>query len=589
MLEALPYRHVIAVDFEFEFGGYAGNRPCPVCMVAKELHTGQTWRLWRGEFDTVPPFPIGADSLFVAFYASAELGCFKALCWPMPAKVLDLFVEFRNRTNGLTTPAGWGLIGALTYFGLDNIGAVEKDDMRSLVLRGEPWAPEERDKILEYCAGDVAALERLLPAMLPQIDLRRAIVRGHYMKAAAATEWNGVPIDTDTLALLRERWTSIQDKLITAIDADFGVYEGRTFKADRWERYLIAHRIPWPRLDSGRLDLSDAAFRQMAKAHPRVSPMRELRSALSDLRLNDLAVGQDGRNRTVLSAFRSRTGRNQPSNTRYIFGPSVWLRSLIKPPPGFGVAYIDWSQQEFGIAGALSGDRAMQAAYLSGDPYLAFAKQAGAVPEDATKQTHGPVRELYKQCVLAVQYGMEAESLAARIGKPPVVARDLLRAHRDTYRDFWRWSDGAVHLATLVGTLHTVFGWCVHVGENSNPRSLRNFPMQANGAEMLRLACCLATERGIEVCAPVHDAVPICAPLERLENDIAGMRAAMAEASSIILGGFELRTDCTRTLYPGRFQDARGTAMWDRVMELITETATTTTAAASKSTQEEAA
>jgi len=389
MLDALPFHHVVAADFEFEFGGHDGNQPRPVCMVAKDLQTGQSWRLWRGEFGPVPPFPIGRNALFVAFYASAELGCFKALDWPMPANVLDLFIEFRNRTNGLTTPAGSGLIGALTYFGLDNIGAVEKDDMRSLVLRGEPWAPEERDKILEYCAGDVAALERLLPAMLPQIDLRRAIVRGHYMKAAAATEWNGVPIDTDTLALLRERWTSIQDKLITAIDADFGVYEGRTFKADRWERYLIAHRIPWPRLDSGRLDLSDAAFRQMAKAHPRVSPMRELRSALSDLRLNDLAVGQDGRNRTVLSAFRSRTGRNQPSNTRYIFGPSVWLRSLIKPPPGFGVAYIDWSQQEFGIAGALSGDRAMQAAYLSGDPYLAFAKQAGAVPEDATKQTHG--------------------------------------------------------------------------------------------------------------------------------------------------------------------------------------------------------
>jgi len=169
----------VAADFEFEFGGHDGNQPRPVCMVAKDLQTGQSWRLWRGEFGPVPPFPIGRNALFVAFYASAELGCFKALDWPMPANVLDLFIEFRNRTNGLTTPAGSGLIGALTYFGLDNIGAVEKDDMRSLVLRGEPWAPEERDKILEYCAGDVAALERLLPAMLPQIDLRRAIVRGH--------------------------------------------------------------------------------------------------------------------------------------------------------------------------------------------------------------------------------------------------------------------------------------------------------------------------------------------------------------------------------------------------------------------------
>src|SRR5262249_16778268 len=86
-------------------------------------------------------------------------------------------------------------------------------------------------------------------------------------------------------------------------------------------------------------------------------------------------------------------------------------------------------------------------------------------------------------------------------------------------------------IAMLTGALHTVFGWHIHVGENPNPRMLRNFPMQANGAEMLRLACCLATERGIEVCAPVHDAVLICAPLDRLEEDIAGMRAAMAQVS----------------------------------------------------------
>ena len=121
----------------------------------------------------------------------------------------------------------------------------------------------------------------------------------------------------------------------------------------------------------------------------------------------------------------------------------------------------------------------------------------------------------------------------------------------------------------LTGSLHTVFGWRVHVGDNPNPRSLRNFPAQANGSECLRLACCLGTERGIEICAPVHDAVLICAPLDRLEEDIATMRAAMAEASRIVLGGFELRTDATRILYPHRFHDPRGTGMWRQVMELI--------------------
>jgi DNA polymerase-1 len=572
------YRAVVVADFEFEFGGHdsfeaasrSGERPRPVCMVAKDLISGQEWRLWRGEFDTVPPFPIGPDALFLAFYASAELGCFRALGWPRPANILDLFTEFRDLRNGLPTPSGgFGLIGALTYFGLDTMGAQEKNELRALILAGGPWSAHERAAILDYCATDTVALERLLPAMLPRIDLPRALLRGRYMAAAAAMEFNGVPIDVATLSLLRERWTSIQGDLISAID-DHGIYDGRTFKSERWAHFLAAQNIPWPQLESGQLDLSDETFRQAARTYPLVSPYRELRSALSDLRLNDLAVGKDGRNRTILSAFRSRTGRNQPSNSKYIFGPSVWLRGLVKPPPGYGIAYIDYQQQEFGIAAALSGDPAMCAAYHTGDPYLAFAKQAGAVPQDATRKTHEATRELFKTCALGVQYGMEAESLALRIGQPPIVARDLLRAHRETYRTFWRWSDAAVDFAMLTGSLHTVFGWHLRIGEDSNPRSLRNYPMQGNGSEMLRLACCLATERGIEVCAPVHDAVLISAPLDQLEDDVTRMRAVMAEASKIVLGGFELGTDATIVRYPDRYMDKRGTVMWDRVLALIT-------------------
>ena len=578
MLEVLPFKYIVAVDFEFEFGGHtsvvdagrSGERPRPICMTARELRSGKVWRLWRDELlAPAPPFPIGPDALFVAFYASAELGCFRAVGWPKPANILDLFVEFRCRTNGLATVAGCNLVGAMAHFGLNAPIAQSKDDMRLLVLRGGPWSEDERAALLDYCAQDVEALEQLLPAMLARIDIPRALLRGRYMAAAAAMEYAGVPIDVPTLELLREHWSGIQDDLIAAIDVDYGVFEGRTFKADRWGQYLTAHNIPWPRLESGRLDLSDDTFRQMARAYPLVAPMRELRGALSELRLSDLAVAQDGRNRSILSAFRSRTGRNQPSNSKFIFGPSVWLRGLIKPPPGCGLAYIDWSQQEFAVAAALSGDEAMQDAYLSGDCYLTFAKQAGAVPPDATKQTHGPARELFKQCTLAVQYGMEADSLSLRIGQPPVVARDLLRAHRETYKKFWRWSDAALDYAMLTGSLHTVFGWHVHVGERPNPRSLRNFPMQANGAELLRLACCLATERGIEIAAPIHDAVLVCAPLDRLEADIAATRAAMAEASRIVLNDFELRTDVHTVRYPDRYMDSRGRVMWSRVLELV--------------------
>jgi DNA polymerase-1 len=563
------FREIVLADFEFEVS--LGERPVPVCLVAKELRSNRTYRVFQSEFGAAPPHATGPDVLFVAFYASAELGCYLSLGWQMPDRILDLFTEFRNHTNGLLTPAGAGLLGALTFFGLDGMGATTKKELQEAIGTGTWRGRYTAGEILDYCESDVLALERLLPLMLSVIDLQRALLRGRYMASAATIEHAGVPIDTTTLHLLRDKWVSIQDRLIAGIDSQYHVYEGRTFKQERFAQFLQARGIPWPRLASGALDLGDDTFRQMAKAHPVISPLRELRSTLSELRLNDLAVGRDGRNRTILSAFRSRSGRNQPSNAKFIFGPSVWVRGLIKPPPGYAVAYIDWSQQEFGIAGALSGDTAMMEAYASGDPYLTFAKQARAVPADATKASHRNERELYKQCVLATQYGMGAESLAARIGQPPIVARDLLRMHRETYSRFWNWSDASLDHAMLHGSLHTVFGWRVHVGEISNPRSLRNFPMQANGAEMLRLACCLGVERGIQICAPVHDAVLICAPEQDADADVETMRAAMAEASRIVLGGFELGTDVKVTRWPDRYEDERGSIMWSRVMGLIGE------------------
>src|SRR5262249_22028623 len=192
------------------------------------------------------------------------------------------------------------------------------------------------------------------------------------------------------------------------------------FSAERWAGYLTRKGIPWPRLESGALALDDDTFREMARSHPvEVAPIRELRHALSQMRLNELAVGDDGRNRVLLSAFGSRTGRNQPSNSKCIFGPAVWLRCLIRPEPGRAVAYVDWSQQELAIAASLSGDSRMQEAYISGDFYLTFAKMAGVVPATATKQSHAGEREQFKVVALGVLYGLSAEGLARKLNVQP--------------------------------------------------------------------------------------------------------------------------------------------------------------------------
>ncbi len=475
-----------------------------------------------------PPFDIGPTSLCVAYYSSAEWGCFRSLGWPMPARVLDLFVEFRHRTNGLPVPFGSGLLGALRFFGLPGIEAQEKTAMRDLAMGDGPRNDEEWQSLLDYCESDVVALDALLRKMSDQIDLPRALLRGRYMVAAAHMEWAGVPVDRELLVELQENWNRIQSRLIDEIDADYGVYSNaaspggrRSFSSKLFAEFLRKHGIPWPQLVSGACDLSEKSFKDAAKRYPVIAPLSELRSTLSKLRLNNLSVGSDGRNRTLLSVFRASTGRNAPSTSRSIFGPSVWIRRLIQPTEGTALAYIDWSAQEIGIAAALSRDPVMIGAYETGDPYLWLAQWSGHAPTDATKQSHGPIRESFKQVYLAANYGMGSRSLGQILGITEPQAQQLLQKHREAFPVFWRWTQACLDTAMLENRLWTAFGWQIQVTRDSQPRSLRNFPVQGNGAEMLRLACCLATERGIQVCAPVHDALLVEGPVESIDAVVA--------------------------------------------------------------------
>src|SRR3954447_585611 len=164
------YREVWLADFEFS--APPGERPTPVCLVAREFRSGRTLRLWQHDLRERPdpPYPTGPDVLFVAYLASAELGCHLALGWPLPARVLDLYAEFRNIANGLSPPNGFGLLGALVWFGLGAMDGAEKRAMQELASGGGPWTAEAREALLAYCESDVVALEKLLRAMLPELD-----------------------------------------------------------------------------------------------------------------------------------------------------------------------------------------------------------------------------------------------------------------------------------------------------------------------------------------------------------------------------------------------------------------------------------
>ena len=186
-LDWLPYKEVWCCDFEFH--GADGDVPVPVCMVAREARSGQTYRIWQDELEglAAPPFDTGLEALFVAYYASAEVGCFLALGWEPPARTLDLFTEFRAETNGVRPPHGNGLLGALTYFGLPMMGSDEKTTMRDLILTGGPWTGDKQAIILDYCQEDVDALLRLLPAMAGWLLRMRSMSSGNTFWPVART------------------------------------------------------------------------------------------------------------------------------------------------------------------------------------------------------------------------------------------------------------------------------------------------------------------------------------------------------------------------------------------------------------------
>ena len=535
-------------------------------MVARDWCSGQTIRIWL-EPGASPPIRFGQTDLLVGYYASAEVGCFLALGWPLPSRVLDLYVEFRWLTSGREVSAGHGLLGALAHFGHTGVDASEKGAMRALAQQ-ETHNDRERQSLLDYCESDVVGLGRLLSSMERQLDLPRALLRGRYMAAAAKIDATGIPLDIIRLNVIRDHWQDITGPLIREVDEDYHVYENGSFKAALFAEWCVGRGIEWPRLPSGRLKLDTDTFSEMAQIHPALRSLGELRATLDQLRLRDLPVGPDGRNRYILSAFRSITGRNQPSTSKCIFGPATWVRSLIRPGPGRALAYIDYEQQEFGIAAALSGDEAMQEAYRSGDPYLAFAKQAGAVPLDATKLTHAAERERFKICALAVQYGMGSRSLGFKLGLSDAHGRELIEHHRRTYSKYWDWSDRIEARGMLGVPLRAAFGWQTVAGRQPNPRSLRNFPSQANGAEMLRIACIALTEAGICVCAPVHDAALIEDLEDRIDETIDRARDIKRKASEVVLGGFPIRTEAKVVRWPERYSDPRGEAMWNLVCRL---------------------
>ena len=570
------FARVLSVDFEFSVE--PGHHPVPSLMCVVDLISGER-RHWRGEElreMSEAPFPVDRSTLFICHNASAEMGCFAALGWKKPKRLIDTMIEEKNRRLGMPNKVRFGLLHCLQGYGLRTRDVADKDYWRSVGIAGGPTSEEVWAGFIDYCYRDCDDGAALFLKQLPNINIHEACLRGRYACHAAQIEHNGIPVDVPLFNHMKNRWPTFRHRLIDEVNPRYGVYVDGSFSYHQFQRYLKETNTPWPRLFSGQLDMRDETFRNMVKAYNHLAPLRELRHTLSNLNLfESIAIGPDGRSRTDIRTFASRTSRNQPSSAKYLFGAARAIRSLLQPKPGHVLAYLDYSSQEWAIGAALSGDANMMQAYLSGDVYLEFARQAGAVPAGATKATHPVERALFKAAALAVQYGMGRYGLSARIGGDRAAATELLLLHRLMYADFRRWVEMCVDTAYYTGRYRTCFGWHLNLPPadefgvpRANPRSVQNFPCQAHGAEMLRLAVIYLMEAGIEVVAPVHDAVLIHVPLEGYRESIDQSKRLMREASGVVMGGFECRVDEDVVVYPNHYSDPAGADFWQLLLKL---------------------
>jgi DNA polymerase I len=582
------FTSVVVADFEYEVGD--GDLPNVLCMVAyvldQNLQQVDTIKLWRGEFGREPPFDIGDDTVFVAYSAWAELTCFMQLGWKFPKHVFDQHTAYLAKSNILLPytrdekpkKLRKRLPDACRAYGIEGWERVDKDTIAAEIGRGN-WERYGRDVVFGYCEEDVRTSTLLLRAQVTDraTSVEHVLHWSNYSaKATAQIQARGMPIDMPLWNLVQENKAAVIQALLRQFDPSYGDEEpiytpDGGFSYARFEGYLVRKNVvAWPRLESGKLNLKGDAFRMMSH-EPGIERLHALRDSLRVIVTAKLPIGRDGRNRPGIFPFGTATGRN--AHSKSLYNSHAGLRSFMRFPPDKIGLYLDWKAQEIGIAAALSGDKVLQSAY-QGDVYYALARMCGLTSDPDTKHwkaNNKDMRNRMKALQLGINYGMGVPSLARGLDRHPLIAGRFIEIHQRVHAPFWRWRDNAAMQALLDRRIESVFGWPLHITTSPNLRTLFNFPMQGNGAEMLRLATVDLCEAGIVPSMLIHDGI-----LFELDNEeqVTLAKEIMRKASREVCDGFELGVDEDQRLLNGeRYQDKRDVAkeMWVTIMNVLRE------------------
>ena len=118
------------------------------------------------------------------------------------------------------------------------------------------------------------------------------------------------------------------------------------------------------------------------------------------------------------------------------------------------------------------------------------------------------------------------------------------------------------------GRLWVWDGWQCVLGVKPNHRAVGNWPVQATGGVLLRLAIVLAARKGVRIIAPVHDAILIEAPENEINEHVRLAKEAMDEACHAVLGDV-IRTEHQIIRSGEHFYDEKGKKLWDAISKFM--------------------
>jgi DNA polymerase family A len=575
---------VVFIDSEFNAHKGRGERPgFPVCICALEIDSAGkvTEHRLRAPYPTRPPWERDDPYLAVGFALSAEAGSFMHVGWNFPRLAVDLYAEYMvlHNTEMSRREGGKpsvGIIQACKRYRVAGMDKDTKDEMRTLVYTKTDHTPEEITSIEDYCLNDDCYMTlRLYLAMRHRIDFLRAPIRAAFMMEIERVRWRGIPIDGPVYRRAQQRAPYVARQMRAELNRKLGgeIYFNNVFKRKAVFEIMWRNQIPIPRdPKTGALSCATKLIKSMIDTYPLLKHLYEDKRMIDAIKNLKLEIGSDDRNRFWLNPFGTKTGRNNPSTNRALFGLPHTMRSFMKPGPGMAIAQVDYGTQEVGIAAAQSGDPQLIADYYGGDVYREFAKASLGILNPTEQQ-----RQVYKQVVLGRIYGKGAAALARDLGISKAHAARIIDETRKRYPVLEAWLQRVIYKAANFDPIVCAHGWSLMAtGKSGEERTFLNFPMQGNAAEIMRLVFIRAAHLPLIGCA--HDSFLVEDTIENIEATVAELQEIMRGVSRDLLKGFELRADCKPTdivRYPDRFVDKRERedkmCHWNLLMTLITE------------------